>query len=87
MNYTPVTHAHYYLSVASLTCSLLALLCSIRKYEQGPNSDTLDYFAIGMITFIPPIDIIQGIKYRLIELLRTNALVRTYFIEMFLFQK
>ena len=51
------------------------------------NSDTLDYFAIGIITFILPIDIIQGIKYRLIELLRTNALVRTYFIEMFLFQK
>ena len=87
MNYTPVTHEHYYVSVASLTCSLLALLCSIRKYEQGPNTDTLTYFAIGMITFIVSIEIIQGLNSRLIELLRTNALVRTYFIEMFLFQK
>ena len=58
-----------------------------RIIEMIVNSDTLDYFAIGIITFILPIDIIQGIKYRLIELLRTNALVRTYFIEMFLFQK
>ena len=78
MNYTPVTHAHYYVSEASLTCSLLALLCSIRKYEQGPNSGSLDYFAIGMITFILPIEIMTGINSRLIEPLRTNAFVRTF---------